>query len=80
MQHHFNSILLGLCLSAATTASAQTGEASFNENFCDSTLRLDYIFSGNATTQRISLDKLNRRAGMASTSVWLSCRWRATDK
>lgn len=59
MQHHFNSILLGLCLSAATTASAQTGEASFNENFCDSTLRLDYIFSGNATTQRISLDKLN---------------------
>lgn len=59
MQHHLNSILLGLCLSAATTASAQTDEASFNENFCDSTLRLDYIFSGNATTQHISLDKLN---------------------
>lgn len=56
MRHPITSILL--CLGCAT-ASAQTTTTQFQENFRDSTLRLDYIFSGNATTQRISLDKLN---------------------
>ena len=37
----------------------KTQEINFAETFRDSTLRIDYIFSGNATTQRISLDKLN---------------------
>ena len=50
------SILLGMgCL----TATAQTTVPAFQENFRDSTLRLDYIFSGNNNTQHISLDKLN---------------------
>ena len=35
--------LIGLCMSAA--ASAQ----NFNDYFADKTLRLDYIFTGNAT-------------------------------
>lgn len=32
---------------------------SFNENFKDSTLRIDYIFSGNTSSQSIAVDKLN---------------------
>lgn len=50
------SILLGMgCL----TSTAQTTATTFQENFRDSTLRLDYIFSGKDNTQHISLDKLN---------------------
>ena len=32
----------------------------FDEWFCDTTLRLDYIFAGNSKEQFIYLDKLNR--------------------
>lgn len=32
----------------------------FDQWFCDTTLRLDYIFAGNDKVQRIYLDKLNR--------------------
>ena len=32
---------------------------SFNELFCDSTLRIDYIFAGDCRSQEISLEKLN---------------------
>ena len=46
--------LIGLCMSAA--ASAQ----NFNDYFADKTLRLDYIFTGNATRQEICLDELCR--------------------
>lgn len=35
----------------------------FDAWFCDATLRLDYVFSGNATTQRIALDELRRSEG-----------------
>ena len=31
----------------------------FDEFFKDSTLRIDYIFSGNTKQQQISVDKLN---------------------
>lgn len=41
------------------TANAQTPQPSFQENFRDSTLRLDYVFAGNNATQHIALDKLN---------------------
>ena len=34
-------------------------ETDFTSHFCDSTLRLDYIFSSNSKEQIISLDKLN---------------------
>ena len=34
-------------------------QSSFNELFCDSTLRIDYIFEGNEEEQRIAVDKLN---------------------
>lgn len=39
-----------------TTLSAQV---TFDDNFTDATLRLDYIFTGNATSQHIALDELS---------------------
>lgn len=51
--------LIGLCMSAA--ASAQ----NFNDYFADKTLRLDYIFTGNATRQEICLDELCSLPGWA---------------
>lgn len=48
-----------LILVAAVPVSAQT----FEEYFCDSTLRLDYIFAGNQQQQNIYLDKLNSMPG-----------------
>ena len=45
---------------AITVATLQHAEAqSFNDVFRDSTLRIDYSFSGNAKTQHIAIDKLN---------------------
>jgi len=46
-----------LCM--ATGANAQ----DFEEYFCEKTLRLDYIFSGNTASQHISVDKLNMMPG-----------------
>lgn len=53
------SAFLFLAFACSSTTSAQNTSQKFYENFCDSTLRIDYIFSGNSTEQRISLDKLN---------------------
>lgn len=44
-----------MLLFCATNGFCQT----FDEYFTDKTLRIDYIFSGNAKQQTISLDKLN---------------------
>lgn len=45
---------------AITVATLQHAEAqSFNDVFRDSTLRIDYSFSGNAKAQHIAIDKLN---------------------
>lgn len=54
----FPTIVL-LALACANNASAQTTDSDFHENFRDSTLRIDYIFSGNCSTQHISIDKFN---------------------
>lgn len=48
-----------ICMCAITSGKAQNKSVDFNEHFCDSTLRIDYIFSGNAQSQQISLDKCN---------------------
>lgn len=50
------SILLFLSVLFTVSLSAQT----FDDYFCDATLRLDYIFAGDAEHQSIYLDKLNR--------------------
>ena len=44
-----------LCLFMSANANAQ----DFCEAFSDSTLRIDYIFSGNANQQHIAVDQLN---------------------
>lgn len=45
---------------AITVATLRHAEAqSFNDVFRDSTLRIDYSFSGNAKAQHIAIDKLN---------------------
>ena len=45
---------------AITVATLQHAEAqSFNDVFRDSTMRIDYSFSGNAKAQHIAIDKLN---------------------
>lgn len=44
-----------LCLFMSATVNAQ----EFNKVFSDSTLRIDYIFSGNANLQHIAVDQLN---------------------
>jgi len=48
-------VFLAILLSATELVKAGV----FNESFCDSTLRIDYIFSGNASSQTIAVDKLN---------------------
>lgn len=48
-------MILSMLLFCATNGFCQT----FDEYFTDKTLRIDYIFSGNAKQQTISLDKLN---------------------
>lgn len=50
------TILLLLFLSSLLTISAQ----SFEQYFCDSTLRLDYIFAGDYQRQDIYLDELSK--------------------
>lgn len=50
------TVLTLICLLTAFTASAQ----SFDEYFTDQTLRIDYIFSGTATTQHIAVNELIR--------------------
>lgn len=52
----FVHILIAFIL-LSNVAQANTEEA-FYVNFCDSTLRLDYIFSGNQENQCISVDEL----------------------
>ena len=49
-------LFLILALFTSLYAEAQ----HFDDYFTDATLRIDYIFSGNAKHQEISLDKLNR--------------------
>ncbi len=50
------ALWISLCM---TTAYGQ----QFENFFCDSTLRLDYVFAGNAQEQRIYVDELNLMPG-----------------
>ena len=51
-------LLIIILLASSAGIRASVG-AEFEKNFCDSTLRIDYTFLGNATTQSIAVDKLN---------------------
>ncbi len=53
---------------AALLAAASIGEltaADFNENFCDSTLRVDYIFGGGPSGVKLMLDSQSKQKGWA---------------
>ena len=50
-----NTLPCALCLLMPANMSAQDFRAAFS----DSTLRIDYIFSGNANQQHIAVDQLN---------------------
>lgn len=59
-------IAVFLCVANGSFCNAKTlvcnknkALIDFNKHFCDSTLRIDYIFSGNASEQHIAVDKLN---------------------
>ncbi len=39
--------------------------ADFNKNFCDSTLRIDYIFGGGPDGIKIMMDSQSKQAGWA---------------
>ncbi len=78
MNKPMNNRLLFLVLSLlfTLTAGATRPNATFSQAFADSTLRLDYIFSGNAAAQHIALDEMvmephwyGRRANMDSLLV-----------
>ncbi len=56
-------LVLSILLSIATQTIAQTTEKQFDANFCDSTLRIDYILSGTNRTQHISLDAMLKSRG-----------------
>ena len=44
----------------AAPVTEELDNVVFDEWFCDSTLRLDYIFAGNSKVQNIYLDKMSR--------------------
>lgn len=54
--------LWSVALLTVLTASAQR-EVDFDRHFTDSTLRIDYIFSGTNRTQHIAVDKLSKTTG-----------------
>ena len=61
MKHSLKLSVLLLWLSFACGAAAQSD--NYNRYFCDSTLRIDYILSGNVNSQSISLDGMSRMPG-----------------
>ena len=52
------TFLAGLCVSEALAAD-------YNEHFCDSTLRVDYIFGGGPDGVKIMIDSQTKQAGWA---------------
>ena len=60
---HF--ILTLICAVTATMVSAQ----NFSEHFANRTLRIDYIFAGNADSQIVALDELASSEGWAGRRV-----------
>ena len=63
MRHFFT--LLACAVISLTAASAQ----SFDDTFKDATLRIDYIFAGNATQQIIAVDEFARFDAWAGRRV-----------
>lgn len=56
---YIKAVIFTVFLSFSTFVNAQ----NFNDYFIDATLRLDYVFAGNAEKQGIYLDKANKMPG-----------------
>lgn len=59
-------------LPAALLMAATASAADFNTNFADSTLRIDYIMAGNATTSHVFLDRQTKSPQWAGRRHHLS--------
>lgn len=59
--------VLSLCVAATLAvlcpAATFAGESSFDDRFVDTTLRVDYVFSGDAAAQSVSLCRLSSSEG-----------------
>lgn len=74
-------ILAATMLVITASANVIKAQPRFDECFADSTLRLDYIFSGNASHQKIPLTNFVLcHDGMARKHIWTNCLWKATDR
>ena len=70
-------ILFLLCLITAASTRAQV----FADHFADKTLRVDYIFNGNASGQAICLDGYPLSPpGQEESIIWRNSRCKATDR
>ena len=58
-----------LLFAALLLVAIDTYAQSFNDFFADQTLRIDYIFSGNASQQMVALDELSSLDGWAGRRV-----------
>ena len=59
-------------LAAMLYVSLSAGAQNFGDYFFDKTLRIDYIFAGNATSQIVALDELAESDGWAGRRVNMS--------
>ena len=59
MKRLLSTVLLALCIGHYALCI----DKDFNKHFVDSTLRIDYILSGNVESQAISLDGMSRMPG-----------------
>jgi len=57
------NILLAAIAAASIGTATAAGTIDFEKNFSDSTLRLDYVFTGTATEQHIGLDRMYATQG-----------------
>lgn len=60
---------LFLLLAATLLTATYTYAQSFSDYFANQTLRIDYIFSGNATLQLVALDELSASEGWAGRRI-----------
>ena len=58
-----------LLFAALLLVAIDTYAQSFNDYFCNETLRVDYIFSGNTSQQMVALDELSSFDGWAGRRV-----------
>lgn len=70
-------LTLFTCLFVTGCAYAQ----NFSDYFTNKTLRIDYLFTGNADKQSICLDELSEcRTGEADAIICRNCLWKETDR